>query len=145
MFEGLGMSVEIFEWLLGQTRNPWILEHYEAQDEIVQREFPNGDNLGDVCYADIKGWYKRTKLKAKGKKLHIHVGIAAPCKGYLPIQKKKGSPGLLHEESCVMVPAVCILQELQNLKDEEDTIMFVSEQSRNLDKWDQWILEKGLG
>ena len=44
-----------------------------------------------------------------------------------------------------MVPAVCILQELQKVKDEEDTLMFVSEQSANLDKWDQWILEKVFG
>ena len=69
------------------------------------------ENLGDVCCADINGWYRRTKLKAGGKKLHIYVGIAALCNGYLP--KEKGSPGLLHEESCVMVPAVCVLQELQ--------------------------------
>ena len=40
-----------------------------------------------------------------------------------------------------MVSAVCILQELPNLKDEEGTMMFVSEQSGDLDKWDQWILE----
>ena len=43
-----------------------------------------------------------------------------------------------------MVPAVCILQELQNLKDEEAAVMFISEQSGNLDKWDQWILDKCL-
>ncbi len=89
MFEGLGSSIEIFEWLLGQIVNPEILEHGEAQDEIVQREFPNGEKLGDVCFADIKGWYKRTTLKANGKKLHIYVGIAAPCKGYLPKGKEK--------------------------------------------------------
>ena len=112
--------------VIGANDKPLDLENCEAQDEIVQREFPNGEKLGDVCFADIKGWYKRTKLKANGKKLGIHVGIAAPCKGYLPVQKKKGYLGLLREESCVMVPAACILQELQNVKDEDDTIMFVS-------------------
>ena len=44
-----------------------------------------------------------------------------------------------------MVPAVCILQGLQKINEEEDTFMFVSEQSGNFDKWDQWILEKCLG
>ena len=83
MSEDLGSSMETFEWLFGQMTNPRFLDNCEAHNEILEREFPNGDKLGDVCYADIKGWYKRTKLKAKGKKLHIYVGIAAPCKGYL--------------------------------------------------------------